>query len=396
VSLRRVTIAFAVAAGGALLYVPIYLLYATAAFALRSPLDVGTLVPLFRTTAFGRGYVDLELCFALFCIAAVIAIWIDRPEREARSIAEIIAGLGVLASAAAVLIVPGAAGHAAQTSPRGLSLALDWAHLASGSIWLGGLIGLFVVWRALPEDSRLAGFAVIVPRFSTAAFWSVLVLLGTGIAATVIHMPILAALWETSYGKAILVKSGLLVAALALAAFNLLRHKPALVASDGDETSRLTAAALIRLFAGAEAVLALSAVFVAAILTSLAPPPPSLARAGSALAHVGPGKVASVVHKDGYTLKVLVSPNKAVATNSFALEIDKNGVPLRGADVKLTFAMLDMQMADQLFQLTETKPGIYSRPTPAFVMAGHWGLSFDVTPKSGAPFTAVVVDRAAG
>ena len=31
---------------------------------------VGALVPLFRVTAFGRGYVDLEICFALFCVAA--------------------------------------------------------------------------------------------------------------------------------------------------------------------------------------------------------------------------------------------------------------------------------------------------------------------------------------
>ena len=50
-----------------------------------------------------------------------------------------------------MLIVPGAAGHAAQTSPRGLTLAFDWLHLASGSVWLGGLIGLLVLWfeRAL-------------------------------------------------------------------------------------------------------------------------------------------------------------------------------------------------------------------------------------------------------
>ena len=31
------------------------------------------LVPLFGVTAFGRGYVDLELCFALFCVAGWIA-----------------------------------------------------------------------------------------------------------------------------------------------------------------------------------------------------------------------------------------------------------------------------------------------------------------------------------
>jgi hypothetical protein len=29
-------------------------------------------------------------------------------------------------------------------------------------------------------------------------------------------------------------------------------------------------------------------------------------------------------------------------------------------------------------------------------MVGHWGLSFNVTPKGGVPFTAFVVDHATG
>ena len=52
-------------------------------------------------------------------LAAGVALWVDRPEREQRSIAELLATGGALAAAAAVLLVPGAAGHAAQTAPRG-------------------------------------------------------------------------------------------------------------------------------------------------------------------------------------------------------------------------------------------------------------------------------------
>ena len=102
------------------------------------------------------------------------------------------------------------------------------------------------------------------------------------------------------------------------------------------------------------------------------------------------------MHRAGYTLQVLVSPNKAAAPNSFALKLTRHGAPVRNANVTLTFAMLDMQMANQEFQLTETSPGVYSRPAPALVMVGHWGLTFSVTPKSGQPFTAVIVDRANG
>jgi len=44
----------------------------------------------------------------------------------------------------------------------------------------------------------------------------------------------------------------------------------------------------------------------------------------------------------------------------------------------------------------ESTVTVNQRKAPALVMVGHWGLSFDITPKGGTPFTALVVDRAAG
>src|SRR5258708_35945928 len=114
-SLRNVSVAFVVASIVALIAIPVYLDFSTANDSLRSVFDVTALVPLFRVTAFGRAIVDLELCFALFCVAAWTALWLDRPERERRSIAELGATTGALLAAAGGLIVPGAAGHAAHT-----------------------------------------------------------------------------------------------------------------------------------------------------------------------------------------------------------------------------------------------------------------------------------------
>jgi copper transport protein len=137
-------------------------------------------------------------------------------------------------------------------------------------------------------------------------------------------------------------------------------------------------------------------VCVAAVLSSLPPPAKALAQESHALARVGPGRVAATVHQAGYTLKVLVSPNRAAVSNSFALAITKKGQPVRGADVIVQLVMLDMEMQNQAYRLIETKPGVYSRSAPALVMVGHWGLSFLVTPKSGQPFNALVIDRANG
>jgi copper transport protein len=394
-SLRALSRSFVIASLLGLLALPVYLEESTAVDSLRSFWSFGALMPLWRTTAFGRGYLKMELCFALFCLAAWVALWADRPREKRRTIASLLALSGALAAAAAVLVFPGAAGHAAQTSPRGLTVSLDWLHLVCGSVWLGGLLGMLVLWRSLPGAQRVAGLVVAVPRFSNTAFVTVLLLLGTGIGETVVHLPVVQALWQTSYGKVILIKIGLLAATLPLAAANLLRSKPGLLAATAPALGERPARLLRRLVSG-EALLIAGAVFAAALLSSLAPPPPAFAQQESAQAKVGPGRVATTLTRNGYTLQLLVAPNRAAAPNSFALRLSRHRQPVRGADVTVQFAMLDMEMPNQEYRLAETGPGLYSRKAPALVMVGHWGLTFTVTPKDAPPFTALVVDHATG
>jgi len=59
-------------------------------------------------------------------------------------------------------------------------------------------------------------------------------------------MPALNALWLTGYGVAILVKIGLLAAAMVLGAGNLLRTKPRLVAASENPGLGQPAARLLR------------------------------------------------------------------------------------------------------------------------------------------------------
>ena len=173
VSLHAISVAFVITSVLALLAIPIYLDFSTANDSLRSVFDVATLVPLFRVTAFGRAMVDLELCFALFCIAAWVTLWVDRPEREHRSVAELASLSGALAAAAALLLIPGTAGHAAQTSPRGVTLLFDWLHMVAGSVWIGGLVGLLVFWSATSAELRVGALSRLVPgsRTSPSCLW---------------------------------------------------------------------------------------------------------------------------------------------------------------------------------------------------------------------------------
>ncbi len=337
-AIPAVTRAFAAAVALALIVTPIYVLLATAQFAIRSFWSFGSLIPLMGVSAFGRGYLRLELLLALFAFAAAVALWLDRPERPRRSVVGLLSLWGALLAAGAVLLVPGTAGHAAQTAPRPASLLLDWAHLASGSVWLGGLVGLLLVARSG------GSFMTALKRFSNTAFVSVMLLLGSGVGATVIHLPTLASLWQTGYGKAILVKAGLLLAAMLIASVNLVRTRRSLP--------------LLRQLVAGEVVLVTSAVVAAAVLSSLPPPPKALASLGAPAATVGPGPVSKVVEHGGYRVEVRVTPNKVAVPDEFAVRITRNGAPIRGATVIATFAMLDMEMPTQAYRLAETSPGV--------------------------------------
>ena len=374
--LRAISVACAIALAVALAVTPIYVLLATSQFALRSFWSFGALIPLMGTSAFGRGYLRLELLLALFAAAGGAALWLDPPDRPKRSVAGLLALWGALLAAAAVLLIPGTAGHAAQTSPRMLSLVLDWLHLAGGSLWIGGLIGLLVLARSGRS------FMVALKRFSNVAFVSVMVLLGSGIGASVVRLPTLAALWQTGYGQAILVKAGLLLAAMLIASVNLVRTRRSL--------------ALFWQLVAAEVVLVTSAIVAAAVLSSLPPPPKALASIGAPAAHTGPGPVSSTVERNGYRLEIRVTPNKVAVPDDFSVRITRNGTAVRGATVIATFAMLDMEMPTEAVRLAERSPGLYEHSSPALVMVGRWGLTFEVEPQGAQPFSVVVIDRANG
>jgi copper transport protein len=334
-SLRSLNVAFGVAVAVSLLAIPVYVLLATAQFTLRSFWDFGDILPAARASGFGRDFLDLELVMALFALAGGIALYVDRPEREQRSVSELLALPTALAAAAAAL-------------------------------------------------------AYVVPRFSAVAFCSVLLLIGTGIGRALQELPTLASLWQTSYGQALLWKIGLLSAALLLAAVNLARTKPRL--QGGDASAPL----LLRRLVQGEIVFVAAALFAAGVLASLAPPSSALARVQDIAARVGPGPVSEVVKKGPYTVRVRVDPNRAAIPNAFTVELRQNGRPVRGAEVITKFDMLDMEMGEQSYRFRERRPGVFTRSAPALVMVGHWGLQFEITPPGARPFVVTLLDKAGG
>ena len=392
VRLRWVTIAWASSLAVALVSTLIYVDVATAKFALRSAFDLGTLIPLMHDSMFGKGYLTLALCLLLFAYAGAMAIWLDRPERPRRSIGALLALVGAYLAAGAAILAPAVTGHAGQTSQRGLAIPVDWIHIAAGAVWIGGLIGLLVIGAT----HRAPGLVKVVPRFSNVAFVSVMALIAAGIGNSLFHLPTLASLWETSYGKMVLIKIGVLAVAMLVASGNLLRNAPRLRAAERRPDLAEGAASSLWKLVSVEVVLVVGIIFCAALLTSLAPPSSALAKAGKANASVGPGAVTRAVQENGYRVELEIAPNRAAVENDFSIKITKDGQPVRDARVTTGFSMLDMEMGTQSYDFRETAPGVYSRTSPALVMVGHWGIGVTVEPRGGQPFSVLFVDKAGG
>jgi copper transport protein len=174
-------------------------------------------------------------------------------------------GRGAFICALALLPVPSIAGHALDRGqwPRPLNLAADILHVGAAAVWVGGLLALAIglprAGRRLSAEQRSRFGAALVPRLSAIALLSVLVIAATGLIRALSELSAFSQLWSSGYGRAILVKSGLLVVLISLGWLNRARLVP-----------RLRLSALRRNIA-LELVVLGGVVIAVAFLTDLAP-----------------------------------------------------------------------------------------------------------------------------
>jgi putative copper export protein/mono/diheme cytochrome c family protein len=135
-------------------------------------------------------------------------------------------------------------------------------HLLAAGAWLGGLLPLFIAIGMLPHGAA----ATACRHFTPIGLSAVLVLAGTAVVQVAELMGGLPGLFGTSYGRVALVKLGLFVALLALAAINRLVLTERLAGPTPD-----TARRAMRISAAIEAVLGTLVVLTAAFLASQTP-----------------------------------------------------------------------------------------------------------------------------
>ncbi|MGQ0568739.1 MAG: copper resistance CopC/CopD family protein [Armatimonadota bacterium] len=143
----------------------------------------------------------------------------------------LLAGAGLLAG---FTITAHASGSGA------LAALVDWVHLLAVALWIGGLVTLLLVLRAAAPSDRSWLSAALVPRFSTVAGISLVVVIATGLYSSWLNLPSARALTITPYGRALLVKLVLIAPLVALGALNRFVLRPRLaVATAGSEPAAL-------------------------------------------------------------------------------------------------------------------------------------------------------------
>lgn len=158
-----------------------------------------------------------------------VALGIAALGAAAAALAPLARPLLPLAGACALLVAaaPTLAGHALDSDqPWALSVPVDLAHVGAAAVWLGGLVSLLVV---LPRsDLSPEARGLVVRRFSATALAAVAVLAASGLLRALTELRSADQAWSTSYGRALLVKTALLLPLVALGRLNRMRLPAAL------------------------------------------------------------------------------------------------------------------------------------------------------------------------
>ncbi|HXG76144.1 MAG TPA: copper resistance protein CopC [Gaiellaceae bacterium] len=211
----------------------------------------GDLQPFAEKTRFGVAFLVMTVGFGVVSTLLLLAWILDRLELRWPAFALALA----LASG-----LPLSGHQATEPNATWLSQLADWVHLVAASIWVGGLVALaFCVWPLAPELRRRAFLG-----FSRLAVALVGALVLGGLYLAVVRLPELADLWQTEYGRLLLLKGALVGLALSWGAAHHFLVRPRLAA--GREPR-------VRPSLVGETVVACAVLLAAAMLANGSPPP---------------------------------------------------------------------------------------------------------------------------
>ncbi|MBE1875659.1 copper resistance CopC/CopD family protein [Myceligenerans pegani] len=333
---------------------------------------------------------DTAVAGALGLAGLIVAtLAAPRAGRETRAAwpAGLALGASVLALGALLLV-----GHTRTFGPTWLVLTSDVLHVSAGAAWLGGVVGLALVLApSAGLEPRRA--AVTVARFSALGAWLVLALALTGVTLGWRILGTVDALVNTSYGQTLLVKAGLALCVVAIAAWNRYRLVPAAAVAERGPAAAGSPGGVARRRLGrtvaAEAAILGLVLAATGVLVSNSP-----VTAASAGAEDAAPEAVDVTEELGEgTLQARVTPGRVGVNSLEVVLLNPDGAPVEPvAPPELTTTLADPAIGPFTHPLTETGPGTYEA-TLDLTMPGSWTVTLSVrTSKYENPIVDIPVE----
>jgi putative copper export protein/methionine-rich copper-binding protein CopC len=223
---------------------------------------------LFRTM-WGWGWL-LQLAAAALALGAFLRV---RRAPERRWTPALLATL-------ALSVTPALAGHAMAVTGYGpIPVLADSLHVLGAGGWLGTLLVLVVAGlpAAMRQDAAERGplVAELVNAFSPVALFFAGLVATTGVFSAWLHLGTVAELWQSAYGRTLLIKLAVLAVVAGTGFYNWRRVRPAL----GDEVGTRR----VRRSSTVELVVAAAVILVTAVLVAMPPPADVTANAAHAV-----------------------------------------------------------------------------------------------------------------
>jgi copper transport protein len=194
----------------------------------------------------------------------------------------------------ALAFLPGLGGHAGTQSPEAVLLPANVLHVLAAGVWIGGIatlvLALPAATRRLDPPDRTPLLAAVVGRFSGTALVAVAVLVAAGVLQGVLELDAVEDLWTTGFGRAVLVKSALVLVLVGLGALNRRRTVPGLRRATRAGTAPGAAGHLLRRALRAELALGVGALIATGALAGHSPSASAAAGPFSGSRDLGPSR----------------------------------------------------------------------------------------------------------
>lgn len=318
----------------------------------------------------------IGLLAALALVLAACGWWFMRRRQVEGTIA--------WALSAAVALPFSLMAHAsAQPSGRTFATVADAIHLIASAIWAGGIAVLVLVLlpdlRRMTVSVRHGVLCRIVPRFSTMALICMAAIGLTGFYAGWLQVGNWTALTTTEYGRALIVKLGLLLMILVLAAINLLVIERKLRTREQDPTAAPVWTRRLRWTVTGE--LALIVLLLAAVgqMTSLQPARDVVAE---------DARQVTIDFDDALPSSTLLLAPGIAGVNHFRLEVDGPALPPDAeALLRLTIPGRDDLGTNQV-RLSRAAGNAFEYHGSDLSIAADWEVTAIIREPGMAPVTA--------